>query len=217
MRMTTLLTLVAVLIGAVATANAQDLRLRPIADSAAQLNHAQTVAVLYSENTVNTLEYLERYHAVAVSGAESGALDARISDAFVKSSEPNLMIDGLMSSLRRQFTSVTLYDSLDGAVQAAPDLVVVLDTQSSLVTQRSPRVEARYIAKFYDANLQYIGKAEGATAKKLSSIWVHGKAPAEIAAQVDQQRTLQLDALNRFNTSLKGLVSAGNVAQLAGN
>jgi len=103
---------------------------------------------------------------------------------------------------------VTVYDSLDELVQAHPDVVVKLDTFNRLLTQRNDRVEARFTAHFYDANLQYIGKAEGAVEKQLPSVWVHNQAAPQIAAQIEKQRDLQLTALKQFDSSLKALVSA---------
>jgi hypothetical protein len=119
--------------------------------------------------------------------------------------------------LHKEFASVTVYDNLDAVVQAHPDVVVMLDTYSRLVSKRNNQVEARFMAKFYDSNLQYIGKAEGARAQQLSSVWVHGKAAPEIAAQIDQQTELQVNALKQFDASLKALVTSGTVAQVASN
>ncbi|MCU1748037.1 ATPase [Pseudomonas sp. 6D_7.1_Bac1] len=223
MRISTLLTLVAVLSGGVAAiapayaAGEQTCHFLPMADSATGLQHAQSAGVLYSENTVNTLEYLEQYHSVALNGAKNPALDSRISNAFVNSSDPKLAIDWLKSSLQKEFASVTVYDNLDALVQAHPDVVVMLDTYSRLVSKRNNQVEARFMAKFYDSNLQYIGKAEGYRGKELPSVWVHGKAAPEIAAQINQQRDLQVDALKQFDASLKALVTSSEVAQLATN
>jgi len=112
---------------------------------------------------------------------------------------------------------VTVYDNLDALVQAHPDVVVMLDTYSRLVSKRNNQVEARFMAKFYDSNLQYIGKAEGSRAQQMPSVWVHGKAAPEIAAQIDQQTALQENALKQFDTSLKALVTSGHVAQVAIN
>jgi hypothetical protein len=93
--------------------------------------------------------------------------------------------------------------------------VVMLDSYSRLVSKRNPQVQARFLAKFYDSNLQYIGKAEGSREKLMPSLWVHGKAAPEIAAQINQQTELQVNALKQFDTSLKALVKAGDVAQVA--
>lgn len=214
MKTLTRLAVVALLMGGIATAataradDARSCHFLPIAGSSTGLQYSQTVGVLYSENTLDNLQYLERYHDVAVNGARD-ALDARIRDAFVNSSDPELAIDWLMSSLQQRFLSVTVYDSLDALVQAHPDVVVMLDTHNRLLTQHNSQVEARFAARFYDANLQYIGKAEGAVEKQMPSVWVHSKAAAEIAAQIDQQRDLQLSALKQFDDSLKALVTAG--------
>ncbi|RAU44616.1 MULTISPECIES: ATPase [unclassified Pseudomonas] len=227
MRISTLLTLVAVLTGglvaavpASAATSAADepiCHFMPMADSGVGLSKSQSVGVLYSENTVATLNYLEHYHAVAVKGVKNGALDSRIREAFVNSSDPKLAIDWLKASIAKEFASVTVYDNLDALMKARPDVVVMLDTYSQLVTQRNSKVEARFVAKFYDANLQYIGKAEGLGTQELSSVWGHDKAAPEIAAQINQQRELQVDALKRFDMSLKALVTSGEVAQVAGN
>lgn len=220
MRMSTLLALVAVLTGNVvaavpAYAAEPSCHFLPITDSAASLQQARSVAVLYSQNTLGTLEYLENYHAVALKGAKNPQLDSRISQAFVSSSDPARAINGLMDSLQQAFTTVTVYDSLDAAVQARPDVVVMLDAYSRLVSKRNTQVEARFMAKFYDSDLQYIGEAEGTQAQQLPSVWVQGKSAPEIAAQIDRQTALQMTALKQFDASLKALVRAGTVAQVA--
>ncbi|MHB2242723.1 ATPase [Pseudomonas monsensis] len=209
----TRLVLVALLTGgAVAAApvfadDGRSCHLQSITGSSATLQHSQTVGVLYSENTLDNLQYLERYHDMALNGAK-GALDSRIREAFVDSSDPELAIDWLVNSLQQQFLSVTVYDSLDELVQAHPDIVVKLDTFNRLMTQRNSLVEARFTARFYDADLQYIGKAEGALEKQLPSAWVHHQAPPQIAAQIEKQRDLQLNALKQFDASLKALVAS---------
>jgi len=214
MRTLTRLAFVALLLGSLATTapayadDAQTCHFLPLAGSHAGLQHAQSVGVLYSQGTLENLQYLEQYHSVALNGAKN-ALDARIRQAFVNSSDPELAIDWLMSSLHSAFLSVTVYDNLDALVQAHPDVVVMLDTHNQLLTQRNDRVEAHFAARFYDANLQYIGKAEGSVAKQMPSVWVHDKAALEIAAQIEQQRDLQLLALKQFDASLKALVTAG--------
>jgi hypothetical protein len=217
MRISTLLAVVAVLTGSLAAtvpAVAADpsCHFLPMGDSVASLQRAQTVAVLYSENTLNTQQYLENYHAVAVKGAQNPQMDPQIAKAFVDSSDPQRAIDWLMGSLQKQFGSVTVYDNLDAAVQAHPDVVVMLDTYSRLVSKRNNQVEARFLAKFYDANLQYIGQAEGSRAQQMPSVWVHGKAAPQIAAQIDQQTALQVNALKQFDASLKALVTTDHVA-----
>ncbi|WP_017527283.1 hypothetical protein [Pseudomonas fluorescens] len=205
--------LMALMLGTVALNNAAmagDLRtghLLPIGTGVNSLQHAQSVGVLLSDNTRDNLSYLERYHAMAMNGAKD-ALDGRIRQAFVNSSDPELAIDWLMNSLQGTFASVTVYDTLDALVQAHPDVVVMLDTHNQLLTQRNDQVEARFIARFYDADLQYIAKAEGSVHKQVASVWVRDKAAPEIAAQIEQQRDVQLDALKQFDASLKALVRA---------
>ncbi|WP_455827467.1 ATPase [Pseudomonas graminis] len=207
------LALMALMLGAAAmntaaiAAQLPEGHLLPIASSVDSLRRTQTVGVLLSDNTRDNLSYLERYHEMALNGAKD-ALDGRIRQAFVNSSDPELAIDWLMSSLQGTFLSVTVYDNLDALVQAHPDVVVMLDTHNQLLTQRNDQVEARFIARFYDANLQYIAKAEGSVHKQVPSVWVRDKAAPEIAAQIEQQRDVQLDALKQFDASLKALIRA---------
>ncbi|WP_024696233.1 hypothetical protein [Pseudomonas syringae] len=227
MKIFNLLTFVAVLISApLATSSvsaasqvndAQVCHFQPVMDSTTSLQHSQSVGVLYSENTVSNLQYLNNYHAVAQRSARNNALDSRIRDAFINSSDPKLAIDWLTGSLQKTFASVTVYDNLDALMRGRPDVVVMLDTYNQLVSKRNSQVEARYLARFYDANLQYIGKAEGATGKQMPSVWVQGKAAPEIAAQIDQQRELQVTALKQFDASLKALVMQAKQDQVAAN
>jgi alpha-amylase/alpha-mannosidase (GH57 family) len=110
-----------------------------------------------------------------------------------------------------------VYDSLDALMQARPDVVVKLDTYNQLVTQANTQAEASYVATFYDSNLQYIGRAEGAGGKALTSIWVQHKPAAQIAAQINQQRVLQVNALKQFDASLNALVAPSEIARVAAN
>jgi len=151
----------------------------------------------------------KQYRDELVKAVKAFQLSHSLQADGVIGADPELAIDWLMSSLQGTFISVTVYDNLDALVQAHPDVVVMLDTHNQLLTQRNDRVEARFVARFYDANLQYIAKAEGSVHKRVPSVWVHDKAAPEIAAQIEQQRDVQLDALKQFDVSLKALVRAG--------
>lgn len=154
---------------------------------------------------------------MAVKGAQNPELDSRISQAFVDSSDPQRAIGWLMGSLQKEFAAVTVYDNLDAALQAHPDVVVMLDTYSRLVSKRNNQVEARFVAKFYDSNLQYIGQAAGSRAEQMPSVWVHGISAPQIAAQINQQTELQVNALKQFDASLKTLVAGENPNHIASN
>ena len=216
MRISTVLTFVALMTGAwmgSAWADTGDVcHLLPVTASSTVLKPAQSVGVLYSENTVGTLAYLQRYHNMAVQGAKGSRLDPRIRAALVSSSDPRLAIEWLENSLHKNFASVTVYSDLDALVQAHPDVTVMLDAYSQLVTQNNTQALARYSATFYDAQLRYIGRAEGAGSQQLPAIWVHDTSAPEIAAQINRQRALQVDALKQFDGSLRALLTPGEVA-----
>lgn len=174
--------------------------------SEVSLRHDQNVGVIFSENTLTNLTYLKRYHAMAEHGPQSRVLDAQIRQAYVDSSEPEMAIDWLNASLSRQFKSVTYYTSIDALLDAEPDVIVVLDTQSQLVTERSSDVKARVTAQFFDGDLNYIGQADGQASKDMPPMWTHTKRAAEIASDITEQRTVQVQALQRFDTSLDELM-----------
>ena len=58
---------------------------------------------------------------------------------------------------------------------------------------------------------------EGEVVREMTSVCVQGKAAPEIAAQIDQQRDLQVNALKQFDASLKALVIQADRAQVAAN
>lgn len=93
---------------AVSPVSEQSCHFMPVVDSAASLQHTQSVGVLYSENTLSNLQYLNKYHSVALRSGSNGALDARIRNAFINSSDPQLATDWLVGSLKKEFASVTV-------------------------------------------------------------------------------------------------------------
>ncbi|MDB6143808.1 MAG: ATPase [Pseudomonas sp.] len=173
--------------------------------STVALKHTQSVAVVFSENTLINQAYLRHYHAVA---QHSRQLDQQVQSAYVTSSDPQLAIDWFKTSLQAQFASVTFYDDLDSLMAARPDVIVMLDTRSTLVTAQTPDVKLSIVAEFFDAQLNYIGKAEGHADKSLSSVWAQNKNAPEIAAEINEQHSVQVNALQQFDISLGTLFNA---------
>ncbi|WP_397452903.1 ATPase [Pseudomonas sp. NA-150] len=170
--------------------------------STSALRHTQSVAVVFSENTKANQAYLEHYHSVA---QNSQQLDEQVQQAYISSSEPSLAIDWFKTSLQAQFASVTFYDNLDSLMAARPDVIVMLDTRSTLVSAQSADVKASIVAEFFDAQLNYIGKAEGHADQSMASVWAQNKNAPEIAAVINQQHTVQVSALQQFDSSLDSL------------
>ena len=185
-----------------------DGRLRPATQvSSVTLRHSQRVGVILDQNTQANLAYLNAYNARARGGVEQNLLQSPIQQAYIDSSDPQLAVDSVRTSLQQQFASVTFYPSLDAAMAAHPDVIAVLDTRSVLATERSSDVQASVRAQFFDSNLTYIGEARGMDARAMSPVWTHTKRAPEIAQQVNAQRQVQLNALQRFDVSLKALVA----------
>jgi len=176
--------------------------------SSVVLKHTQTVGVIFTENTVANLKYMESYNASAQTGLAAKLTDSRITEAYVKSSDPELAINWFAASLEKQFATVNFYENLDSVLAARPDVIVLLDTRSKLVTERSSDMQASITAEFFDGDFNYIGKAQGSDAKSLSPIWAHTKRAPEIAADIDQQRAVQINALQQFDASLESLIKS---------
>lgn len=85
--------------------------------------------------------------------------------------------------------------------------MAVIDTHSQLITSRSSNVQADVSAAFYDANLNYIGTAQGHDAKSLSPVWADFKPTSEIVADINEQQNIQVHALQKFDQSLSNLLS----------
>lgn len=214
LRIAALITLVAALAGcsvpgAPHYSDAQDGMLRSTTvTSSATLKHNQTVGVIFTENTVANLKYMESYNAAAQTGLTARLTDSRITEAYVKSSDPELAINWFAASLEKQFATVDFYENLDAVLAARPDVIVLLDTRSKLVTERSSDVQASITAEFFDGDFNYIGKAEGSDAKSMSPIWAHTKRAPEIAADINEQRAVQINALQKFDASLEWLIKS---------
>ncbi|MFK3795908.1 MULTISPECIES: ATPase [unclassified Pseudomonas] len=176
--------------------------------SGVTLKRTQTVGVIFSENTVANLAYMKSYNTAAQSGLVAKLTDSRITEAYVNSSDPELAINWFAQSLEKQFSKVAFYENLDDVVAARPDVIVLLDTRNTLITERSADVQASISAEFFDSNFKFIGKAEGSDAKSMSPIWAHTKRAPEIAAQINEQRAVQVNALQKFDTSLEALIKA---------
>jgi ABC-type Fe3+-hydroxamate transport system substrate-binding protein len=187
--------------------DAQDGLFRPAtAVSKVTLKHSQSVGVLVSDATLNNIAYLERYRFDAQHGDNSRSLDPQVKQAYVDSADPDLAIAWLNSALEQQFASVTFYRDLDSLVAARPDVVVMIDSRSQLLSEQNPDVQANVVAQFFDANFTYIGKAEGHDAVQLSTIPHTQMRTEEITAQLNQQRIVQINALQKFDTSLQQLI-----------
>lgn len=176
--------------------------------SAVKLKHEQTVGVIFTENTVANLAYMTRYNATAQDGVAARLTDSRITEAYVNSSDPELAINWFAESLEKQFAKVDFYESLDDVLAARPDVIVLLDTRNKLVTERSSDVQSSIVAEFFDGDFKFIGKAEGSDAKSMSPIWAQTKRAPEIAADINSQRQVQINALQKFDASLESLIKA---------
>lgn len=186
--------------------------------SAAQVKSGPGVSlgVVYSPGTQTNREYLRDYQANAGTGFGQSLLVQPIHDAYIATSKPDMAVDWVKASLQRQFGSVTVYPDMHSLRAARPDVVAIVDTHSQLITSRSSDIKADVSADFYDAQLNYIGTAKGSEARELTPVWADFKRSEEIVADINQQQDVQTRALQKFDQSLKNLLTrpADNVSML---
>ncbi|MFI7836953.1 hypothetical protein [Pseudomonas asiatica] len=155
--------------------------------SSVALAPGQRVAVLLGRDAEATLEYLGSHRTQAGAPAQG----QRVPVATLSSESQ--AYDWLARSLAQQFAEVTFYDDLDTLLADHPDVIVLLDTESRLA---SADIESRVVARFFDDQLTYIGRAEGRASKSLG----------DVARVVEDERAVQADALRDFDDSLQALL-----------
>ena len=178
-----------------------------------------SLGVVYSPGTQINREYLRDYQANAGTGFGQSLLVQSIHDAYVASSKPDMAVDWVNTSLKRQFGSVTVYPDMQSLRAAKPDVVAIVDTHSQLITSRSSDIKADVSADFYDAQLNYIATAKGSEARELTPLWADFKRSEEIVADINQQQDVQTSALKKFDQSLNNVLkpSANTVSMLKNN
>ncbi|PYY70304.1 ATPase [Pseudomonas jessenii] len=167
-----------------------------------------SLGVIYSQSTQTNRAYLQDYQANAGTGFGQSLLVQPIHDAYVATSRPDQAVDWVKASLERQFGSVIVYPDMQSLRAAKPDVMAVVDTRSQLMTSRSSDIQADVSADFYDKNFNYIGTAQGHDAKALSPVWADYKRSEEIVADINEQQSVQVRALQKFDQSLSNLLTS---------
>ncbi|MHA6160610.1 ATPase [Pseudomonas sichuanensis] len=158
--------------------------------SSVTLGHGQHVAVLLGRNAAATLDYLQRHRDQAVSGTAKGTPVATLSGSQA--------YGWLAQSLAQEFAEVTFYEDLDTLLADRPDVIVLLEARSKLASAGSEDIQASVVARFFDDQLTYIGRAEGVASKQAEGV--------DLVRQLDEERAVQADALKQFDASLKVLM-----------
>ena len=156
--------------------------------SSVALAPGQRVAVLLGRDSEATLSYLSSHRTPAAAPTQG----QRIPVATLNSESQ--AYDWLARSLAQQFAEVTFYDDLDTLLGDHPDVIVLLDTESRLA---SAGIESRVLARFFDDQLTYIGRAEGRASKRLG----------DVAQVMEDEQAVQADALRDFDDSLQALLN----------
>lgn len=159
--------------------------------SSVTLGHGQHVAVLLGRDTAATLDYLQRHRDQATPGTARNTPVATLGG--------NQAYAWLAQSLAQEFAEVTFYEDLDTLLADHPDVIVLLEARSKLASAADEAIQASVAARFFDAQLTYIGRAEGAARKSVEGV--------ELVRQLDEEKTVQADALRQFDASLKVLLA----------
>ncbi|WDY60031.1 hypothetical protein [Pseudomonas sp. PSKL.D1] len=147
----------------------------------------QRVAVLLGRNAETTLAYLQQHRGETAGNARAQGVPVATLNGGSQA------YDWLARSLAQEFAEVTFYEDLDTLLADQPDVIVLLDTESRLA---SADIESRVVARFFDEQMTYIGRAEGRAHKALG----------DVAQVEDDERAVQADALRDFDASLKALL-----------
>jgi hypothetical protein len=158
--------------------------------SRVSLSHGQHVAVLLGRNAAATLDYLQRHRDQAAPASGQATPVATLGG--------NQAYAWLASSLAQQFAEVSFYEDLDTLLADRPDVIVLLDAQSKLASADSADIQASVVARFFDEQLTYIGRAEGLARK--------GAEGADPLRQLQEEQAVQADALRQFDASLQVLM-----------
>lgn len=158
--------------------------------SSVNLSRGQQVAVLLGRNAAATLDYLQRHRDQATSNTPRTTPVATLGATQAYS--------WLAQSLSQAFAEVTFYDDLDTLLADRPDVIVLLDAQSQLANVGNEAIQSRVVARFFDNQLTYIGRAEGNARKDVAG--------ADLLQQLDEEQAVQADALRQFDKSLKNLL-----------
>ncbi|WP_079228762.1 hypothetical protein [Pseudomonas putida] len=157
--------------------------------SSVALAPGQRVAVLLGRNAESTLNYLQQHRGEAATRQQPRSIPV------ATLSGGSQAYDWLARSLAQQFAEVTFYEDLDSLLADHPDVIVLLDSESRLATAD---IESRVVARFFDSQLSYIGRAEGRAHKEVN----------DVARMLDDEQAAKADALRDFDTSLQRLLGS---------
>ncbi|RAS23019.1 MULTISPECIES: hypothetical protein [unclassified Pseudomonas] len=157
--------------------------------SSVALAPGQHVAVLLGRNAESTLSYLQQHRGEAATRQPSRSIPV------ATLSGGSQAYDWLARSLAQQFAEVAFYEDLDSLLADHPDVIVLLDSESRLATAD---IESRVVARFFDSQLTYIGRAEGRAHKEVN----------DVARMLDDEQATKADALRDFDASLQRLLGS---------
>lgn len=157
--------------------------------SSVALAPGQRVAVLLGRNAESTLSYLQQHRGEAATRQQPRSIPV------ATLSGGSQAYDWLARSLAQQFAEVAFYEDLNSLLADHPDVIVLLDSESRLATAD---IESRVVARFFDSQLSYIGRAEGRAHKEVN----------DVARLLDDEQAAKADALRDFDTSLQRLLGS---------
>ncbi|HDS1681214.1 TPA: hypothetical protein QEM39_002764 [Pseudomonas putida] len=157
--------------------------------SSVALAPGQHVAVLLGRNAESTLSYLQQHRGEVATRQQPRSIPV------ATLSGGSQAYDWLARSLAQQFAEVAFYEDLDSLLADHPDVIVLLDSESRLATAD---IESRVVARFFDSQLTYIGRAEGRAHKEVN----------DVARMLDDEQATKADALRDFDASLQRLLGS---------
>lgn len=167
-----------------------------------------SLGVILSQNARANIAYLLKYQDLANSGFGNPILLQSLKDAYSASADPAFLTHGISASLKRHFGSVIVYEDIDSARAAQPDVVAIIDLQHVLKQAGNSDITARVAAHFYDSQFRRIGASTGMGKGRTGTFGMNTKGAGGLVDEMYQQQHMpRVRALQQFDQSLQTLIA----------
>lgn len=166
---------------------------------------AGPVALVVSESAAETIRDLTTYHDHFKNGWVARLYTHAIRQAYVETSAPDLSLAGVTLILKKRFSEVHNYQSLEEASHSGLPLIATLGMKIQLINNRSSEPASHLSLDFYTPDKRYLGTVESSTRRVLTPLWTHNKREPEIVAQIRQQEAVQRQSLESLEQRLSNI------------
>lgn len=174
-----------------------------------------TLAVILSENTIESIKFLEAKKISDRAGAGNPMLESSVRAALVEEDDPDFIIGWVANSLKSKFDHPIFYGKSTEAIARGPDFFAILDIYYSPISFRLDKddlVDAKITIRFYDRHFAYIATAEGQD----QGTFGHWSADmSDVVANYIKPAQIRTVALQRLDRSLSQVILASRSATVS--